>query len=523
MISVYDVVIIGSGPAGLALASSLDKNITTCIVERGPLVKAELEDVSRIEMAGPHFHPPGDKYRVFGLGGASSKWAGRCVVYDEQDLQGEDGRSQWPINYDELVRYYPRAFQFLEVPCNNFEEFFQEIDRETSNLPLLKSKKFDQNSFDIYSRPTNVATAYLSDVRDKNIHIRTNTHFVDLIKRGPVLDVLLSSKGKSYNIRARHIIFACGGLESTRILLNLRDKRRVDIKSACLGQGYMTHVAGTVGNFTASRKVDYGYAKVNGIFVRRKYRYVKQLASDSAFTARIHFPDIEDASHNSSALSLLYLLRSVVGYEYGLRLTKSNSSFSRHLLNVVRGLPEIFAVYSEIFFSILFSKRKIPPLRRSVSNKFNLDIHCEDHWSPESLISLSDNRDQFDLRTLIVKWNPPETELLRLSGNIRELLGLIASDVGEGKTMSSSEIQSELLRHGAFGGHHIGTTRFGTAAENSILDENLCLHGTKNVYSVSAAALPTSGHANPTLTVVALALRLGDHINRVCAAPDTSD
>ena len=62
--------------------------------------------------------------------------------------------------------------------------------------------------------------------------------------------------------------------------------------------------------------------------------------------------------------------------------------------------------------------------------------------------------------------------------------------------------------------HHIGTTRMGDNEKKSVVDRNCRVHGIENLYVAGASVSPTSGHANPTLTAVALAFRLADHLEK---------
>ena len=65
------------------------------------------------------------------------------------------------------------------------------------------------------------------------------------------------------------------------------------------------------------------------------------------------------------------------------------------------------------------------------------------------------------------------------------------------------------------GKHHMGTTRMHAAAEHGVVDQNSRVHGTSNLFVTGSSVFPTGGYANPTLTIVALAVRLADHLEQV--------
>jgi len=73
-------------------------------------------------------------------------------------------------------------------------------------------------------------------------------------------------------------------------------------------------------------------------------------------------------------------------------------------------------------------------------------------------------------------------------------------------------VEAEMTRYGAYGGHHIGTARMGSDPRDSVVDANCRVHGVDNLFVASAAIFPTSSQANPTLTVVAMSLRLAAHL-----------
>jgi choline dehydrogenase-like flavoprotein len=80
-------------------------------------------------------------------------------------------------------------------------------------------------------------------------------------------------------------------------------------------------------------------------------------------------------------------------------------------------------------------------------------------------------------------------------------------------------LERSMVRDGAYGGHHIGTARMGASPSTSVVDSDCRVHGVHNLFIAGSAVFPTSGQANPTLTIVALALRLADHLKRSAGRP----
>jgi len=100
---------------------------------------------------------------------------------------------------------------------------------------------------------------------------------------------------------------------------------------------------------------------------------------------------------------------------------------------------------------------------------------------------------------------------------VTRTLALLAGDIrrsGVGRfDYDPVTVEAEMTRYGAYGGHHIGTARMGSNPRSSVVNADCRVHGIDNLYIVSSATFPTSSQANPTLTVVALALRLAAHVH----------
>jgi len=120
--------------------------------------------------------------------------------------------------------------------------------------------------------------------------------------------------------------------------------------------------------------------------------------------------------------------------------------------------------------------------------------------------------DTLGMRKVKVDWQylPEDIE------SVRRSLKLFVQEINQSGLatfeFNDDQLEEDLTRFGAYGGHHIGTTRMGTAPETSVVDAHCKLHNVDNLYIASASVFPTSSQANPTLTIVAMSLRLADHI-----------
>ena len=148
-----------------------------------------------------------------------------------------------------------------------------------------------------------------------------------------------------------------------------------------------------------------------------------------------------------------------------------------------------------------------------------LDFHAEQQPNRESRVTLSDTRDALGMPQLLVDWRHAPGDVQ----TVQTALAVLARDLrarGVGRLdYDPDAVESEMLRYGAYGGHHIGTARMGSDPRRSVVDGTGRVHGMHNLYVAGAAVFPTSSQANPTLTIVALSLRLADHLRARLAPP----
>jgi hypothetical protein len=135
-------------------------------------------------------------------------------------------------------------------------------------------------------------------------------------------------------------------------------------------------------------------------------------------------------------------------------------------------------------------------------------VHSEQAPNPDSRVQLVETRDRLDRRTVRVNWRLGELDLR----TIRRGTALLAREVeraGIGTVAVQLDGKNVVLRDGF---HHMGTTRMHTNPALGVVDQNARVHSTANLYIAGSAVFPTGGYANPTLTLVALAIRLADHL-----------
>jgi choline dehydrogenase-like flavoprotein len=530
-----DVCVVGAGAAGISLALSLQEaGIDVLLLESGgDQADPRNQALYAGSVADERMHSPLDRYRERRFGGSTTIWGGRCMPYDALDFapRAQIAHSGWPIGLDALHPYYEAANKLCEAGdfAYTAEEAFT-----TPRRPLIagfKEDEFSTNTLERFSCPTDFGARYRQRLINGACrvvqHANVGAIELDATRRRVDHIQVRSLAGTAFTVRARRFVLAAGGLETVRLLLASPGASGQGVGNAhdVVGRYYMCHLAGTIGTltFTDPRSVYHGYETSDeGIYCRRRLALrpqVQDRLGTGNFIARLHHPRITDPAHHTGILSLLYLAKAVIPYEYGKRLhgeeKMDGGQWLAHLRNVLIDAPATAMFLTHWLRHRTLAARKFPSVivypRRP---RYSLDFHAEQEPNPASRVSLSDDRDELGMRRLHVDWRYTERDVHTVQASLAALAQAMR-DSGVGSfDYAPEEVEHEMTRYGAYGGHHIGTARMGTDPADSVVDANCRLHELDNLYVSGAAVFPTSSQANPTLTIVAMALRLGDHLKR---------
>jgi choline dehydrogenase-like flavoprotein len=138
--------------------------------------------------------------------------------------------------------------------------------------------------------------------------------------------------------------------------------------------------------------------------------------------------------------------------------------------------------------------------------------------NPDSRIVLDRAKDMLGLRKSKVLWEYFDYERKSIiEFNKQIALGLGAANIGRLKIDMKLDDRNhfeKLMRLDSGGGHQIGTTRMSLDKTTGVVDKNCKLHGIDNLYCAGSSVFPTTSWINPTMTIVALASRLAEHLNK---------
>jgi choline dehydrogenase-like flavoprotein len=446
-----DICIIGSGAAGLVLASEFFNTDThVCILESG---KAEASKPDPMYSFDSPTLPisPNSRVRVFG--GTTTKWAGRWRELDAIDFSVREWvtHSGWPLSLEDLSPYYNRAADLFSVPILHSEK--------PVAMPSLKGSSLEYATFRFVQKSRcNLADYFKNQLRNsRNVTTHLDAHVARLQQESGVVRSALvkNSSGKEFKVHAKTFVLAAGGIENPRLLL-LSD---IGNEYDQVGRYYMDHPKGACGVVETYHPLD---------------------LSESAFLT------------NTSAST------------FGVRMSDSYQK-SRGILDS--------HIYLEPLTDLTIPVRmwhKVFPSKRHVSPVALMRNYLEQAPNPSNRVSLSTELDPLGLPRAHVEWSIGEIDKKTMY-RFHELLQSELPRLGIGELRSPLLENPDVFPLTQDASHHMGTTRMGNDPRTSVVDANGKVHGMKNLYAAGSSVFTTGGAAGPVATIVALAIRLADH------------
>jgi choline dehydrogenase-like flavoprotein len=543
--------VVGAGPAGIVIALEAAKHgFDVLLIESGhDKFDAHVQQLSDAAAWDPGLHSPMSLTVRRQLGGTSVIWPGRCVPYDPVDFDRRTAISDtvWPVTYEELLPYFQRACDWLRCGRAVFNVSGMS-HLPPSLVPGLLDGDARAGTLERWSLQPNFARSYGDALRQSaRVRVVTGLTCTEVISRpGDTRADQLACRtlaGKRISIRARSYVLACGGLETTRLLLASRGPHGSALgdHSGHLGSWYMGHLLGVIANVrfhTSPHATVFDFERdVDGTYVRRRFSINRevQLRHDLPnAVAWLANPELADSSHRNGILSLTYLLlrsplgRILVADAPRLSLTgkdvpgspyrgAARTPIRSHLANVASDWPSVTR-----FAAGFGTRRFMAPGAKapgfftySPENVYPLEFQAEHIPNRNSRVSLTSERDAVGMPKLSIdlRFSQQDVDgILRCHEVWNDYLK--RSDCGHLEYISQDPASLVWSRLGG-GFHQLGTTRMAARAEDGVVDNHLAVHGMSNLFVASSSAFLTSGQANPTFMILVFALRLADRLKSV--------
>ncbi len=506
-----DLCIVGAGAAGIAIAHRLlGSGLRVCLLESGGLAH---EDATQDLYAGDSVGHPMEmdvgRYRI--LGGSTSRWTGRCAPLDPIDFTARPwvSHSGWPINAASLDAYYPDA----QIICG----FRAHWPQPGGAMRGRANGVNDEPDSFIWRFPRSADSARLDFSRTFRAALAADPNTI-VVQHANVTALETNAATRVHTIRAQTLAGAklrvtarahalcCGGIENARLLLDSAEDPQHALGNAhdLVGRFFMQHPRGVTATVSATAAQARALQQQFNLFASRH-----TAQHEVGFTLTEH-QQRERGLLNASAV-LAYEAAPHSGWE-SLKLLRARLRQHRLGRGTLREMQHLIADP----FDVAMNTWRLARGRQTAFLKPRISVvaDLEQLPDPDSRVTLSNRLDRLGRRRASVDWHISPLER-RTARALTELVGNTLSR----RRLGDTRLAAWLFETGPYVGrellrthHHIGTTRMATNPRHGVVDANCRVHGTENLFVAGCSVFPTGGHANPTLTIVALALRLADHL-----------
>jgi len=463
----YDVCVIGSGPAGATVAHALGRaGHSVLLLEAGEETWSEASQaVYEGDFYGDPPLLPMSVSRVRQFGGSSNHWGGWCRPLEsidfENKIDGIDGA--WPIRRADLDPWLDEACAILELP-----PFPPDVGFGDS----LRHVAFG------YSPPVNFAIRYGDEFRRSDrVHLALGSYVTGFdVDGGRLVHARVRDRdGAERLVAARRFVLCAGGIENSRLLLwgNRQSGGRLVPEPAALGRYWMEHPHFTLGHILLEDDFPFAFDEKGTVFLAPTPETIRE--------------------------------RRIL--DFGLRVHPAKEGVARELITALACVA--------------------PGLGEKVFRRFRKRLVCglllraswEQPPRPYNRIVLSDRMDAFGIPRADLHWYLEEFDR-RTPQVAAELLAGELAARGIGRIRLDpwvSGLEGFPADDEVGGNHHMGGTRMSEDPRRGVVDADCRVHGIGNLYVGGSSVFPSAGFANPTLTIVQLALRLADHLARSLA------
>ena len=509
----YDLCIVGAGAAGISIALELASlPIRICLLEAGGL---EYDQASQALMGGEvvnDHYPPLRGTRLAALGGTTGVWAGWCRPLEPFDFAapGAPPEHVWPVDHHDLQPYYRRA----HVVCGlgDFEYDVQHWERTFGDRGVITGLEEFTNAI-FHVRQLRFARRYGEQLQQSGT--------IDLVLHAPVMKLNLDEPGRrvtsvdvrtmqgaATSIPAKQFVLAAGGIENARLLL-------LSGRSPPEAPGNRHGVVGRY--FSDHPFVDPGWMVFRGNPGRVDF----------------YLPKVDPAASGQSSVRGVLVPQGAALERYGM----ANAAIFFHpryenhdafLTGEVQSLLRWWAKlrrraipgdeWADAWHALRAPRRLIEAIVRKAvvrdgpAQRWRLRAMFDCAPRPENRVLLGSGRDCFGRPEARVEWRLSDDDIDRIRRVIERFdEALRRSGIAHVERTFPDEINAWRSAAEA-GRHHIGTTRMHADPRYGVVDQHCRVYGTGNLHVAGSSVFTTPGYANPTLTIVALALRLADRI-----------
>lgn len=483
---VYDACICGAGFAGIVLSLTLGKKGKRVLLLEGGGLEPTTASQELYEgyITGQGYYDL-DTVRLRYLGGSSNHWGGFCRPLDDYDFERRDyiPGSGWPISKADLNPYLSRACDFLQIHSAFGDD------------PVLEGShgNFKRVHFEFGYPPVRIGEKYRGELeQSKNITLILNANLIDIrlndnLSSVESFEITNQKNTKKAKFKGRYFALCLGGIENPRALLNASSQLPGGIGNQrdFVGRYFMDHP-----------HFNLGFYILNQDLKKDAYRDTQFIAPTKKLMDRDRITNCGIRVYTSAFLSETWSDR----IKAELKVIGCSDTFISNFIDFHLWCTEIHQVNAGMLFA---AWEQVP--------------------NPESRVKLVPEKDRLGQRKAALNWIVSATDraTARTAG-FEFGKYLAASNQGRVKlfdwVLNDGLPLPTIDEEESIGFHHMGTTRMGASQADGVVDGDCKVFGLENLFIGGSSVFRTSGHANPTLTIVQLAFRLADHLNGLIQA-----
>ncbi len=504
------VVVIGAGAVGLYAAAQLvSRGRRVVVIEAGGADLGSFGADSYVSVGHPHTGIRLGRGR--NLGGTTSLWGGQLVEFQPIDFAGREWieGSRWPVSYEEIAPYYRPTYKNLGLPEGllNDDEVWRGVSCGRPNL----GPEFEV-FFTRWMGAPNFAELFARQIQsDERMSILTERSAVGFRGDGARLTAVrvVGRGGQAHWIEGDTFILAAGTIENARLLLHAAQDPDWEApwkSNENTGRYFQDHLGGSIGSVQPADKRRFFQMFCNLVYAGSKFQPKIRLANEVLTRQAIYNTQAFFAFESEISEHLVYLKQFLKAALYGRKpvglgdLFRKSAGMARYLL--------------PLMWKYVWDHRVFVPS----SAKIIMQVQTEHAPCAESRISIDEgHRDDFGLPRVILDWRLGGNELASIRSfalQMREALR--AAGIGELRIDEDLlELRPSFMTRLGDTYHQSGGAIMGNSEKDGVVDKNLRVFGTENLYVAGASAFRTTSNANVTFTAVALATRLVDHLTDV--------
>jgi choline dehydrogenase-like flavoprotein len=546
-----DLCVVGAGAAGITLARAFaNAPFRTVVLESGGMeLESDTQRLNEGESVGLDYFPlVGARLRYFG--GTTNHWGGTCRPFDAPDFAGMPGvaNTTWPISLADVEPHYDEAAAIVQLSDSGWttEEWAERsrfeplpIHPATFETRVAKIVDVNQRSFNrLYADAVEAAPSVTTYLHANVVEIALTDDLAS------VSELVVATPDRRFTVRAQRYVLAAGGIENARILLasNRQQPDGVGNGNGLVGRYFIEHprfIGGVIEGFDPRMSASfYQPHQVDGtrilgyLALARAAREAEELVDVQMRLDAILSGPHERAQRSQDVAALRSLLDRARGQGSGGDMWEEASRAVDDLTSIRRilvpgaGVPipqpelmriladaspaELDALVPEFFGDIaVFGYGSLTG--GAPVETIELSTRLDPVPNPDSRVTLGSERDAFGMPQVQLDWQLTERDR-QSAERALEILGQELGRTGMGRLQVRLPPGDGWPDDLEGGYHHMGTTRMSADEHTGVVDADCRVHGVSNLYVAGSSVFTTGGSATPTMTLIALALRLADHL-----------